>query len=155
MALTAADLALRARAYYDAEDDYFSALNTSFKPLKPAATARANYDAEDAFVAPPTSKPLKPAAPPTETASTNSEYSSDAESEEINEQKIAPPAAVAEAPAVKTWREVLAPRLWSIATLAGIYACAPFVVGSWASARRASSSAAARRACRGTARRRS
>ena len=33
MALTAADLALRARAYYDAEDDYFSALNTSFKPL--------------------------------------------------------------------------------------------------------------------------
>ena len=106
MALTAADLALRARAYYDAEDDYFSALNTSFKP--------------------------RPAATPTETASTNSEYSSDAESEEINEQKIAPPAAVAEAPAVKTWREVLAPRLWSIATLAGIYACAPFVVGSWA-----------------------
>ena len=73
MALTAADLALRARAYYDAEDDYFSALNTSFKP--------------------------RPAATPTETASTNSEYSSDAESEEINEQKIAPPAAVAEAPA--------------------------------------------------------
>ena len=132
MPLTADDLALRARAYYDAEDDYFSALNTSFKPLKPAAT-------------------------PTETASTNSEYSSDAESEEINEQKIAPPAAVAEAPAVETWREVLAPRLWSIATLAGIYACAPFVVGSWAAVagRRASSSAAARRACRGTARRRS
>ena len=101
----AAELAAKARAYYDAEDDFFATLN--FKPHVPAAT-------------------------PTETASTNSEYSSDAESEEINEQKIAPPAAVAEAPAVKTWREVLAPRLWSIATLAGIYACAPFVVGSWA-----------------------
>ena len=50
----AAELAAKARAYYDAEDDFFATLN--FKPLMPAAT-------------------------PTETASTNSEYSWDAESE--------------------------------------------------------------------------
>lgn len=79
---------------------------------------------------------LRPVTPVLTETSTSDVYSSDTDTEFASERK--PEADPAElepaecAVAPRTWRQAIEPRLWSVATLVGIFACAPLVVACWA-----------------------